>query len=871
MKHFALHLRLLLAVLCGTGVSPVLAVSISSEKIDTFMTLPDWMPTSVDAEHTFGSDERTNVSRRVTADTLAAVESIFDAYHERVFFTSEGRSNNWDVAEFGPRPTSESSLANVSVTNRDSFRVYAYGVSTNDTPRGIRAVPDTRRLVEYGNLIGLAAKLRDDVFDADWHPHGVLETDGIFMEYRPTWAPRESGYYDEYRQVYIGSSAMPGNLRPDEFDWRSGIPYLDEWAVTNCCLPFAECCGSDVFKDGQGYALSTRAYLHRRWLERIDCGHLSFDSTSGGHSYLRRLDDSRPWLPESTVSQVIDSKFPSGSAESGIMNFTHRLVPDDYMVYDVETREELAVSRPVTVDFSGTREEGAVVPWPEHEEYRYSTLVSYDFDIGSGKLKSVKLRCEDVDDELESHDEQTVGPPPEGTVRHEVQPNPDYEMYWAPFGYVTSYYDPPGWTWHGTYAQLVVNYYKLVVITNSVTTNSSLLATESRALSLVDRTYELAPRCPFAAGYPVCSETRNTYLYGRAEYGCTAPLSFTSYGDWTGSGSHLECYFGNDYPVTPEGWELVYSTNFVNTTVIGTNYDLRVRYRSTGIVADAGCGATAYGVGLEYDGPAEQETSDHERYYHTLFADWGGATLVSYDIDTGNADSVGLYVGVSEDAYVSLSLSVEQRLSRTFTTAPSYSAVDRCYPYYGPGTLSFATGRVKESHCTLGCCLVSVNGGWWTPITDIEQALDWGTVKDIADTPLYTVKSAQISNNAGVIRAISDAIGSGGWAQTKLGTLVRAAGCDVAKLEPTIGLIGNIDNVGGYSGAVLSIDIRDQQPSTNKWPEHIEFTFGLQNAREDPQLVVEATSDPFAADVLLTDPLISTEWKWKALKASSDE
>ena len=88
-----------------TILAAILALSISSDKIDTFMHLPDWFPTSVDAEHTFGSDDRTNCTHRTTLDTLASVESVFDAYHERVFYASEGRSNDWNRAVYGPRPT----------------------------------------------------------------------------------------------------------------------------------------------------------------------------------------------------------------------------------------------------------------------------------------------------------------------------------------------------------------------------------------------------------------------------------------------------------------------------------------------------------------------------------------------------------------------------------------------------------------------------------------------------------------------------------------------------------------------------------------------------------------------------------------------
>ena len=93
--------RILLSVIAGARI--VFAGSISSDAVDNFMQLPAWMPSSVSADDTFGCPDRANASHRVTEKTSAAAVAASDALYERADYSSEGRSNGWDVAEYGPR------------------------------------------------------------------------------------------------------------------------------------------------------------------------------------------------------------------------------------------------------------------------------------------------------------------------------------------------------------------------------------------------------------------------------------------------------------------------------------------------------------------------------------------------------------------------------------------------------------------------------------------------------------------------------------------------------------------------------------------------------------------------------------------------
>ena len=892
---FALHLRHLLAVLCGTGVSPVLAVSMSSSKIDTFMTLPDWMPTSVDAEHTFGSDAHSNASHRVTADTLAAVESIFDAYHERVFFTSEGRSNDWDVAEYGPRPTSEESLKYVNLTNFPAAeRVWAYASSSTDATRGIRATPDTRRLVEFDNLIGLSKRIRDDFFGAGDHDAYGNYGELIFMRYRPTWTC-ENTTYDERRIVMLGSSLMPGAFRPDTFDWRDGFPTPDEWTFTNCCIPFAECAADAFLSDEYYPSPDNLNYFHRKWLGRIDCGELEHEATaSGGESFFVRIQKARPWL-KNTVGDLITSNFPNSNPCKGIDNHTRRMIVDDKLVPSVTIVTNVVLSeKPDTVDIDFIFERPRIhVPDPDPGE-KDSDYVSagLQLEIVHGDYGERIARVNYLLKYVDPYTGAKSTPPtreyalpytdfffpepsaPDGgcdDVILRVRKVPmffysfvyDFPEYWYYYGIPTTF----GGDW---YYDFSVDFVRYEVVTNSVSTNSSLVATLSRALAIADRTYEIAPRCEEAAGYPHVSETRRTVVTGKSRYVGEGPVTVTSITDWEGFGSEVMCKLYCDTAVGPYSWRKDAATNEVLTYTVVTNTDLRMRYRGeTDQSASYGC--NLFGITYELRPFPEDESSDVAKYYHYLVPRGRSVDLVSVDTDPPDQEHAMEWVEVVMDfedfAYSLHSISLEARQTITYTTAPTGEAIDRLYPYYGPGNLGFGSGRVDECWCSIACCIASACG--WYSLPDIESSVRWSDIRDIGGRTQYAVSSAQVARPADVIRHTSSMIIAGGQAQERLMRLAHDAGYGFDDIAPPISLVGNLSEV-GYIGAEVTLKINDGQPSTNKWPQNL--TIGLVEGDEkvaittvDPEIDSTRTTPPFAADILITDPLISTQWKWKAL------
>jgi len=101
---------------------PILAATLSSTDIDEFFTLPSWMPTTVSSHDTPGSDpaggggwyveeyDTNSVSTgsyvprspRLSPEIQAGVLSTFAAYCERQYYASQGQSNVWDEATWGP-------------------------------------------------------------------------------------------------------------------------------------------------------------------------------------------------------------------------------------------------------------------------------------------------------------------------------------------------------------------------------------------------------------------------------------------------------------------------------------------------------------------------------------------------------------------------------------------------------------------------------------------------------------------------------------------------------------------------------------------------------------------------------------------------
>ncbi len=152
----------------------------------------------------------------------------------------------------------------------------------------------------------------------------------------------------------------------------------------------------------------------------------------------------------------------------------------------------------------------------------------------------------------------------------------------------------------------------------------------------------------------------------------------------------------------------------------------------------------------------------------------------------------------------------------------------------------------------------------------IDDDLTWVRVKDLYGDVIYAMTSTRAHSNEAIARTVYDAVRAGGWARNKLLDVARQAGVDPeARLRPDITLVANSDRVCGYSGGRIEVRIVGANPSTNVWPE-LECDFVLNRAAEDPEFVPEASSGPFSADLLVSDPLVSTEWNWKALKTKTE-
>lgn len=472
----------------------VLALSISSEKIDTFMHVPDWMPTEVAPSNTFGSSEHTNASRRVTADTLAAAESVFDAYHERVLFASEARNvyaEGWDTSVYGPRL----SLANgqqVWFTNTlegAEHACYAYPFATNGWQR---AVPDTRRLVEFDNLRRLGGYI----------PKLFRRQDVPFLFKGDTWGTN--------RLVMFGSSWGPStnDIPQDTSDWIVGDltdkhVKLGSQLVPLCYLKpdtyFVTSSPAD--RDyGLLYELLTRNDRHFNILNyhvEDSWGYVDEDRGLLGE-WMGGKWRSALWMSNS-VPSVITNRFPDANPEFAMTNFTRRLLPDDYVFSATISTSYWVKVDSVTkrVDLTQARTNGT-------ERYLFSRIpvgfsstlnVIYGYVFKTNVLSKIGLSTNSEAypfDELYGAITETCFPTSKDYDRYEVLIGGDFPngIYWysREEGLITRYIYT--WEWTNPIAEITVDYYKFVVETNVVNA-SSLVATESRALAMLDRTYEV--------------------------------------------------------------------------------------------------------------------------------------------------------------------------------------------------------------------------------------------------------------------------------------------------------------------------------------------------------------------------------------------
>ncbi len=127
----------------------VFAASIFTPTNGTFFTLPGWMPSSVDAEHTPGT--KSAEFRRVDPETLAAANAVFEGWFERVYFGSQGDTNDWDAACLGGLDPKSFDFS-VGAWFDPAFSWCAPNAWTPTTNR----VVETRRFTEWRNARNLA-------------------------------------------------------------------------------------------------------------------------------------------------------------------------------------------------------------------------------------------------------------------------------------------------------------------------------------------------------------------------------------------------------------------------------------------------------------------------------------------------------------------------------------------------------------------------------------------------------------------------------------------------------------------------------------------------------------------------------------------
>lgn len=481
-----------------TILAAILALSISSDKIDTFMHLPDWFPTSVDAEHTFGSDEHTNCTHRTTIDTLASVESVFDAYHERVFYTSDSFPPNWDSSVYGPKPAEGLQTLWFTNTLETVPGCFVYPSWTNTWPR---ATPESRRLLEFTNVFTLAK----------WIP-GLfrMRTGCPWLDKGETWGTN--------RTVMFASSWGPGDKSvPDDVPWTDPRPLGSDEVDFDSMIPLCYCSTDTVFVTedfgGKDYGLVYRM------LSSVDrtFNALGYGVTNAAGETVKRGGILGAWdtvgfsnsvARATTVPGIITNRFPFASPEVGMTNVTRRLIPDDMTVPSVTNIEvELLrkhFSERASSLFNLTYTYRHIDPvygvevnlgyrtrhYPEYRRvFVYPT--AYFINPFGTKIEPPYTSLLEVIPESEY---------PEGTERVEVE-NFTADPAIIDFSEYYDIYDASGWVDWGYRSVIAedsevsgdVVLYGYRPVTNTVASSSSILATESRALAMLDRTYELGP------------------------------------------------------------------------------------------------------------------------------------------------------------------------------------------------------------------------------------------------------------------------------------------------------------------------------------------------------------------------------------------
>lgn len=365
------------------------AVSISSPEIGTFFDLNGMIPNSVPADRTFGSDDATNSTHRLDPQEQAAVNAVFEAYFERVYYGNAGLLNVWNEEHYGPTANSVSELRRFRFNPPSGYGSSHFHYDP-DTNRVIR----TRRFAEYDNLRHLCRELysigsavRPDeflgIYRPSWYRNEGLTPmwsstlfDGLTLEHgRPetefpeiSWCDKRSflGHGDKYywanltlRWVDIGFSRDdPVNWEHERGRW-SSCPAEDMvWRVQFGDPPH----GNDMSLEG-----------YFPYWEGIT--NLTMDVVGRGYAVSNVTRETRHW---DAVRFTLGSSAPSSS--SGVVAGVIRSVIEDALARNTEPVASRTVSGSIGVHAPSHAVEGMCYNFPNTHDGPYS-WVMVDFLI----------------------------------------------------------------------------------------------------------------------------------------------------------------------------------------------------------------------------------------------------------------------------------------------------------------------------------------------------------------------------------------------------------------------------------------------------------------------------------------------------------
>ena len=470
-----------------------ITTTISSENLWSFMRQPESEDDSYDAYvlpyDTFGSPDRTNGSHRVTGKTRAAIETLFEAFYERAFFSSEGLSNNWNEAEFGPQALTVRDLANVSFdeTNggdRISFRYQ---------PRE-RIMPETHRLVEtMTNLPNAYPTMLKD----------IIEKPQPLLNRGDTWKSSD-------RKLWWLCSGFQFSKTPTSFDWTWQWP-TNNVATLQSLVPinaFGTYSGAKGWPcdDRMHQSMAVREWLdpvHDPLIQRNEDRARAFSLPGHDHVY-----GDYQFITNSVTEEM--ARLYGNQTKAVYGEFTRRLVPDEYIEsVDVEVETNFVeVLAYMTDEDKRTLE--AWQPWLGAQPYYDGKYIDYAYtNERMGISPSRRIRIPVVSwSARPPHDESFISV----TLDESSVPDPDalesINSYGGfgigAFSYTASNRVVVSGKWENVYDPFVLEGVKLTYKTNSITKGISYLAAASRILAAHDRTFEI-PVYNSEAEYGLCA------------------------------------------------------------------------------------------------------------------------------------------------------------------------------------------------------------------------------------------------------------------------------------------------------------------------------------------------------------------------------